>query len=557
MTDKEPVLTRTDSHSSQITTSTGVQVQHELHGQIAAINDHDPNEPYIDITVHLTPKEQKRRSKWWYKTAAFLWDSADKHPNERSFLFKLDFFLMSSAMLGYFIKTLNQTNIRTAYVNGMKEHYNMSGNHYNLLNTLWTVGYIIGQVPSNLILHRISARYYLAGLEITWAILTVLMILPTNMAGLYAIRFLIGLTEAGYFPGLEYLLGSWYSSAELNKRSTLFACAGTAAGLISGPLQESVLHATFTQGSKWAPFQWMFIFDAVISAPVGFYTLFADPNTPSTTSAWFFSERDVLVALERRRRIGAQLNTRESYTWPKIKSFFNTWHIWVFPWLFFCFRLVNVASSSQGFQLWMKTDLKLSSYQYNIYPTGIDGGGIGYAIVAAYINDYHKNRLTVYFLLFMFISGVVSYGGLSYWNINTGFKWFCFFFYSIANSPGQSMIFSWVNKNLAYDDMKRNFLVVITNVVSYIFTAWISLVVFNQDDAPEFQKGYIFVTCISGLGLILTALSWVLLKRDDVRYLKEHGHARDIHDGNAEIILDDESTNADDSQEFEEKTKRK
>lgn len=502
----------------------------------------DDDEPYIDITVHLTPEELNRRSKWWYKASVFLWDSADKHPKERIFLFKLDFFLMSSAMLGYFIKTLNQSNISTAYVNGMKEHYHMKGNDYNLMNTLWTIGYIIGQIPSNLILHRISARYYLAGLEICWAFLTILMILPKSMSGLYAIRFLIGLTEAGYFPGLEYLIGSWYSSKELNKRSTLFNCAGTAAGLVSGPLQQRILHASFIEGSRWKPFQWMFIFDAVISAPIGFYTLFADPNTPSTTNAWYFSKDDKLVALERRRRIGAQLNTREPYTFKKIKSFFNTWHIWVFPWLFFCFRLINVAYSSNGFQLWMKMDLKLSPYQYNIYPTGINGGGIGFAIICAYLNDYFKNNLTQWFLFFMFISGIVSYAPLAVWNINVGFKWFCFFFYNIVSSCGQSMIFSWVNKNMAYDDMKRNFLVVTTNLVSYIFTAWISLVVFNQDDAPKFRKGYIFESCISVLGLILTATSWILIKRDDEKYLKEHGRPRDIHEGEAELIIEEGSS---------------
>ncbi|KAH3671423.1 hypothetical protein WICMUC_004603 [Wickerhamomyces mucosus] len=502
----------------------------------------DETKPYIDITVHLTPEELKRRSTWWYKTSVFLWDSADKHPYERSFLFKLDFFLLSSAMLGYFIKTLNQSNVSTAYVNGMKEYYNMRGNDYNLLNTLWTVGYIIGQVPSNLILHRISARYYLAGLEIFWAILSVLMILPKSMSGLYALRFLIGLTEAGYFPGLEYLIGSWYSSVELNKRSTLFNAAGTAAGLVSGPLQQRILNASFAQNSRWEPFQWMFIFDAVISAPIGFYTLFADPNTPSTTNAWYFTERDRLVGLERRRRIGAQLNTREPYTLKKIGSFFSTWHIWVFPILFMTYRVVNVASlSTNGFTLWMKKDLGLTSYQYNIYPTAINGGGIAYSMVCAYINDYFRNNYTVYFLGFMYISGIISYAALTKWDINIGFKWFSFFFYASTSSSGQSMVFSWVNKNMAHDDMKRNFLVVITNMVSYIFTAWIALAVFNQNEAPEYYKGYAFTTGFSVLGLIFTLLTHFYIRRDEKKYLKEHGKNRDANDGGAEIVTTDDN----------------
>lgn len=169
----------------------------------------DDDTPYIDLSLNLSEEEKfYRKNSKWYKLKLFLWDSVDKHPTEKKFLMKLDFFLISSSMLGYFIKQLNASNVKTAYINGMDEYYNMNQNQYNYLNTLWTVGYIIGQIPSNLILHRISARYYLGGLEIIWAILTVLMITCKSLNGLYAIRFFVGLTESGYFPGLEYLVGS-------------------------------------------------------------------------------------------------------------------------------------------------------------------------------------------------------------------------------------------------------------------------------------------------------------------------------------------------------------
>lgn len=270
---------------------------------------------------------------------------------------------------------------------------------------------------------------------------------------------------------------------ELNKRSTLFNCAGTAAGLFLVHYNNVSLQLVLLKGQDGNHSNGCLSLMQLFLHLLDFILYFADPNTPSTTTGWFFTKDDKLVALERRRRIGAQLNTREPYTFKKILSFFNTWHIWVFPWLFFCFRLINVAYSSNGFQLWMKMDLKLTSYQYNIYPIDINGGGIGFAIVCAYLNDYFKNNLTQYFLFLLFISGVISYAPLAYWNINFGFKWFCFFFYNIVSSCGQSMVFSWVNKSMAYDNMKRNFLVVSTNLVSYIFTAWISLVVFNQDDA--------------------------------------------------------------------------
>lgn len=86
--------------------------------------------------------------------------------------------------------------------------------------------------------------------------------------------------------------------------------------------------------------------------------MFVDPNTPSTTNAWYWTNDDKLVALERRRRIGAQLNTRGKYTWKKIKSFFNTWHIYVFPLVFLAYNNSCAAIGQPTFEGWMKLALK-------------------------------------------------------------------------------------------------------------------------------------------------------------------------------------------------------
>ncbi|KAH3674689.1 hypothetical protein WICMUC_003105 [Wickerhamomyces mucosus] len=482
----------------------------------------DPNLKYIDLEPDNSPEEVARKGKWWYKTLQFLWDGTDKHPLERKFLIKLDWFLLSSSCAGYFLKTLNSSNIGTAYVNGMKEHYHMTGNQYNYMSTMWTVGYIIGQVPSNLVLHRISARYYLAALEIIWAILTVLLVVPKTLSGFYALRFFIGLTESGYFPGLEYLMGSWFSKEEISKRSTLFACAGTAAGLISGPVQQAILTSGWSH-NYLQPFQWMFVIDAAIGVPIAIYTLFTDPNTPSTTTAFYFNETDVRVGLERRRRIGAQLNTRAKYTFAKIKSFFSTWHIWIFPWLFLAFNNSYQPIGSTAFQQWMKYDLKLTSYQYNIYPTALSGGGIGLAVTAAYLNDYFGGVYNSIILALMFTTISFSCVVLAIWHIPIGLHWFAYYGIGIPLAVGQPMIFSWVNRSLAHDDMKRNFVVVCTNTLAYVTGAFIPLFTFDQSQAPRFHVGFSYTATLSAFGLILTVVVQYLFWRDDRKAAREKG----------------------------------
>ncbi|GME78819.1 unnamed protein product [Ambrosiozyma monospora] len=101
------------------------------------------DEPFIDLTIVETEESLARKQKWWYKVAHYFWDGLDKHPKEQSFLLKLDWFLLSSSMCGYFIKNLNQSNITTAYVNGMKEYYDMENNQLNYMKfqlvTIWVV----------------------------------------------------------------------------------------------------------------------------------------------------------------------------------------------------------------------------------------------------------------------------------------------------------------------------------------------------------------------------------------------------------------------------------
>lgn len=503
-----------NSTSSKEADLNSVTKQGEHDVAIKSLNDSD-DEPYIDLSLNLTEEEIRyRETSKFFRLKRFFWDGYNKHPKEQKFLAKLDFFLLSSSMLGYFIKNLNQSNISTAYVNGMKEYYEMNSNQYNYMLTLFTVGYIIGQIPSNLILHRISARYYLGGLEITWSILTVLMITvgKDKIQGLYAIRFFLGLLESGYFPGLEYLVGSWYSPDELSKRSSYFAVAGNAAGLISGPLQQAVLKR-FGESSL-APFKWMFVFDAIISFPIGVYTIFTDPNTPSTTDAWYFTEEDKLVALERRRVIGAQLNTRQKYTWAKIKSFFNTWHIYVFPVLFLCYNNACSAIGQPTFTTWMKYDLELSSHAYNTWPSILTAVGISVTLIFSYVHDYLGGKKNYFFVGLFFVSLILGCSLLSAWHIPRWLHWLSYFLVGVPTSWGQPQIYSWVNRLLYHDDMKRNFVVVCTNTLAYVTGAWVPILVWNSTKAPRYFVGFTYTACLSALGLVLTVIAQYYTRRD-------------------------------------------
>lgn len=100
--------------------------------------DSDDSQSSTSISIQSTPKRTWR---------SFLWDTFDKSPEERKFLFKLDAVILTFASLGYFIKYLDQVNVSNAYVSGMKEDLSLYGDELNYMTTVWTVGYVIGEIP--------------------------------------------------------------------------------------------------------------------------------------------------------------------------------------------------------------------------------------------------------------------------------------------------------------------------------------------------------------------------------------------------------------------------
>jgi MFS transporter, ACS family, pantothenate transporter len=121
-------------------------------------------------------------------------------------------------------------------------------------------GYILGQLPSQLVLTKVRPSIWLPTIEIAWSIIVMGMAATKNVKTLYACRFFIGLLEAGAYPGIMTLLGHWYTPQELGKRSCIFQASSSAAQMFSGYLQAGLLSGMDgTHGI--AAWRWLFIFD--------------------------------------------------------------------------------------------------------------------------------------------------------------------------------------------------------------------------------------------------------------------------------------------------------
>lgn len=117
-------------------------------------------------------------------------------PGERKLVQKIDFFILTFCCVSYFVNYLDRSNLTNAYVSGMKEDLGFVGNQLNLINTCFTVGYVIGQVPSNIALHHIKPRYYFPAMMILWGMLTMVTASAQRPQSIMAIRFFQGICEA-------------------------------------------------------------------------------------------------------------------------------------------------------------------------------------------------------------------------------------------------------------------------------------------------------------------------------------------------------------------------
>ncbi|EXJ86020.1 hypothetical protein A1O1_06389 [Capronia coronata CBS 617.96] len=320
----------------------------------------------------------------------WLWDSADVSKEERRFLLKLDATLLTFGTLGMLIKWIDTSNITNAFVSGMKEDLNLYQNQYNYIVVSWTVGYIIGQWPSNFILTRVRAHIWIPFLEIGWTIFTFALAGAKSYHAMLGLRFVVGLFEAGYWPALYYILGCWYNKRELGKRNGILQSAVSIAPIFSGFLQAGIYNSLDGHAGL-AGWRWLFVINGVISFPVAALAYFCLPDTPGTAKPnWLFTEREIEIARERMSRVG-RAPEGKPYTAKVILGYFTSWKTVLFT-LIFTMQPFG-SQPFTAFVFWLKAHNKKGQppvytvAQINEYPTIGNAFTAVYSLLAVWISD--------------------------------------------------------------------------------------------------------------------------------------------------------------------------
>ena len=201
--------------------------------------------------------------------------------------------LIPFLILLYIIAWLDRANIGFAALH-MNADLGFSSGAFGLGSGIFFIGYMLFEVPSNLILHRVGARLWIARIMVTWGLLSMSMMFVRTPWSFYVLRFLLGAAEAGFFPGVLYYLSLWYPSAHRAKAIAGFMAAIPFTGLIGGPVSGAILGLNGAQGL--AGWQWLFLLEGLPAILVGFIVPFCLTNGPEHAGWLKGPEREWLVA---------------------------------------------------------------------------------------------------------------------------------------------------------------------------------------------------------------------------------------------------------------------
>ena len=218
---------------------------------------------------------------------------------EEAVVRRLTWRLVPFLFLLYIVAYLDRSNVAFAALQ-MQQQLAFTDAVYGLGLGMFFVGYFCFQVPSNLVLQRVGARRWIASLMMVWGVISSAMIFVSGARSFYALRFLLGAAEAGFFPGVIFYLKNWFPVRARARTVARFMTAAPLSGVVGGPVSGALLGLHLTAGL--AGWQWMFLLEGIPAVLLGAVVLVYLVDCPEEAAWLSNTEREWLLATLRRER---------------------------------------------------------------------------------------------------------------------------------------------------------------------------------------------------------------------------------------------------------------
>ena len=206
---------------------------------------------------------------------------------------KLRWRILPFVMLLYFVSFLDRVNVGFAAFS-MNKAIGLTPSMFGFGSGIFFLGYVIFQVPANLVMLRIGARVWIAAVVIAWGVVSVASAFVIGPQSFYALRFLLGLAESGFFPGTILYLSLWFPSRERAQAIAVFMAAAPLSTAIGSPISGALMELPRLLGlMNW---QWLYIIEGMPAVLLGFLTLKVLTDSPEKTTWLDADEREWLVS---------------------------------------------------------------------------------------------------------------------------------------------------------------------------------------------------------------------------------------------------------------------
>ncbi|KAF2972626.1 hypothetical protein GQX73_g885 [Xylaria multiplex] len=420
---------------------------------------------------------------------------------------KLDLRLLLCTWLIFVLNYLDRNNIAAAKVAGIATSLHLTSNQYATGVALLFIGYVLAQVPSNIFLCGLRPSLYLPACMGLWGILSTLTGIIRNAAGLYALRFFLGIIEAAYYPGALFLISSWYRRSEMGSRSAVLFSATQLGSAVSGLIGAGIKHSL--EGARGLEsWRWLFLIEGSITIFIAICSVFVLPDWPSTTTWLTPAERS--VAEWRLIRDAGQVDEDDESWSSGFKLAFKDWRLYIFAFMFFCLQVLAAVS--------------------NFFPTVVKTLGYGQVttllltappyilgLILSIANNASADRLRNSSFHVMWPMAVAIIGFIvAATTLKMAPRYFSMFLLIGGGHGANAVVLAWVQKTMLRPRIKRAAAVAFVNAFGNISQAWTSYL-WPDKDSPRFVVAFSVNASFGVLTILLALVMRIILQRANKR----------------------------------------
>ncbi|RYO99149.1 hypothetical protein DL764_006891 [Monosporascus ibericus] len=424
-------------------------------------------------------------------------------PKEIALVRKLDMYMMPTLWLMYFLNFLDRNTIVNGKLNNLDKELNLVGSQYNTCVSIFFVGYLTGQVPSNMLVTRVKPSWYLSGWMLAWATVSTLNCLVKDYHGLLACRLVLGLTEAPFYPGAIYLVSIFYTRKETAARLAVFYTGNMLASTFSGLIAAGVF-AGLDGKHGLSGWRWLFLIQGVATFAVAIAAFFLLPNTPLQTR--WLTEEERQLAHDRVARDTTDKRYGPSSTWAGLWDAAKDYRTWVFA------LMANLHLSANGFKNYLPTAVESLGFNTTITLV-LTCPPYLLASITSVLVSWSSGRFNER-TWHITISKAIAIAGFAVatGTYNIGARYFAMILFVGATYGVNNINLSWTSATVGQTDEKKAAALAIVNSLgnlSFVYTPYL----WSDDSAPLFRPAMLASVGFS-VGVIMVAwtMKWILIR---------------------------------------------